>query len=571
MRLSDITPVIKAKRIGDNWQAKCPAHKDDRASLSLSEREGKLLLRCHAGCDFESITNALINLGIKNEMENKKTEYEYQDSNGNPRLKVTRVDQNGSKNFYQSHWNGSEYVMGSGIGEIAPFQYDFWKESSEVYFSEGEKCALSLVGLPSTCIPRGANGWKEEYAKFFKGKTVYILPDNDEPGKKFSQKVFDSLKNIAKPKIIPLPVGEGEDVYDYLQKNSISDLRALCFLEDSAIPEVAGKNWELVSECEAQEKYCEESYGNEIKFGINFLDKLFLGIMKNDLILVGAKTGSGKTSIVTSIASNAIKQGKTVYQFALEAHPYEITTRLRYNLVSQKFYEGMRSGKKIIFEKLNYPEWIRGKWKNQLFDIEQEVKKEMKDKYGKYFVQYKKQDFTSDKLISEMNLLKGKADLIVIDHFHFLDFSENENKSMTDAAKKIQDTAFQIGIPVILVAHIRKTDKKLSALVPDIEDFHGTSNLAKICTKAIMLAPAYEHQKSTTLMPTYVRAAKFREDMSRCVYVGLIDFDITQQSYGEDFAVGKLSGDGKTFKQIDNNNDRPYWIQENKELNYDEV
>lgn len=44
---------------GENkLQCCCPAHNDDTASLSISERDGKLLLYCHAGCDTFDILAA---------------------------------------------------------------------------------------------------------------------------------------------------------------------------------------------------------------------------------------------------------------------------------------------------------------------------------------------------------------------------------------------------------------------------------------------------------------------------------------------------------------------------------
>ena len=36
---------------------------------------------------------------------------------------------------------------------------------------------------------------------------------------------------------------------------------------------------------------------------------------------------------------------------------------------------------------------------------------------------------------------------------------------------------------------LSQTDKKYKTLVPEIDDFHGTSNISKIATKAILLAP----------------------------------------------------------------------------------
>ena len=48
------------KRTGpDRWSGRCPAHDDNSPSLSVREtEEGRLLVRCFAGCTFENIIAA---------------------------------------------------------------------------------------------------------------------------------------------------------------------------------------------------------------------------------------------------------------------------------------------------------------------------------------------------------------------------------------------------------------------------------------------------------------------------------------------------------------------------------
>ena len=49
----------RAHRSGSGWSDRCPAHEDQRNSLSVSlGRDGRLLLKCHAGCTFEQIISA---------------------------------------------------------------------------------------------------------------------------------------------------------------------------------------------------------------------------------------------------------------------------------------------------------------------------------------------------------------------------------------------------------------------------------------------------------------------------------------------------------------------------------
>ncbi|MCE5972438.1 toprim domain-containing protein [Sinirhodobacter sp. WL0062] len=60
-----ITRALNGSWYGRYGVARCPAHGDDKPSLSLAHgADGRLLLRCHAGCEFVSILDALRALGI---------------------------------------------------------------------------------------------------------------------------------------------------------------------------------------------------------------------------------------------------------------------------------------------------------------------------------------------------------------------------------------------------------------------------------------------------------------------------------------------------------------------------
>lgn len=55
----------KVKRCGSGFVACCPAHEDRNPSLSLTERDGRILFHCFAGCSIDSIKSAL---GVYNEV-----------------------------------------------------------------------------------------------------------------------------------------------------------------------------------------------------------------------------------------------------------------------------------------------------------------------------------------------------------------------------------------------------------------------------------------------------------------------------------------------------------------------
>jgi putative DNA primase/helicase len=56
----DVLHRLKSvRKSGDGWTAKCPAHNDKQSSLSVARRDGKWLLKCHAGCHVVEITKAM--------------------------------------------------------------------------------------------------------------------------------------------------------------------------------------------------------------------------------------------------------------------------------------------------------------------------------------------------------------------------------------------------------------------------------------------------------------------------------------------------------------------------------
>ncbi len=51
MSARTLTAALQGRWHGSYGTARCPAHADRRPSLSITERDGKLLVKCHAGCD----------------------------------------------------------------------------------------------------------------------------------------------------------------------------------------------------------------------------------------------------------------------------------------------------------------------------------------------------------------------------------------------------------------------------------------------------------------------------------------------------------------------------------------
>lgn len=65
MTAEAIAKALGGRKAGAAWMARCPAHDDRAPSLSIAAaRDGKVLVRCHAGCDQRDVIAALRARGV---------------------------------------------------------------------------------------------------------------------------------------------------------------------------------------------------------------------------------------------------------------------------------------------------------------------------------------------------------------------------------------------------------------------------------------------------------------------------------------------------------------------------
>lgn len=110
--------------------------------------------------------------------------------------------------------------------------------ANTVFFTEGEKDANRLARELLSVFPErdesfavttnceGASSWREEYARCFWAKRVWILPDNDDAGRRHALRVAQSVVSYAaEVKIVYLPgLALKGDVSDFLEAHDILEL-----------------------------------------------------------------------------------------------------------------------------------------------------------------------------------------------------------------------------------------------------------------------------------------------------------------------------------------------------------
>jgi hypothetical protein len=120
-----------------------------------------------------------------------------------------------------------------GIPRV-PYRLEEIVLADEAFFVEGEKDVETLrrIDIVASTNTGGSGGWQKEFAEYFRGKRVVVLPDQDEPGYKWAGRVLSNLYGIAgELKRVDLPgpaFGSGADVTDWL--NSGHTKKDLCDL-----------------------------------------------------------------------------------------------------------------------------------------------------------------------------------------------------------------------------------------------------------------------------------------------------------------------------------------------------
>lgn len=200
---------------------RCPAHDDRRPSLAIrvKEDDGRLLLKCHAGCTVAAICRAL---GIherdlfppRDEPAAPATKptvactYDYFDEHGELLFQVVRMV---PKAFHQRRPDGKGGWVSNmqGVRRVVYHLPELVAEPGRCAFVvEGEKAADRLAGLGflATTNPGGAGKWLPDYAPAFRGRPVVLIPDHDEAGYKQVAQVAAHLHPVAQwVRIVELP------------------------------------------------------------------------------------------------------------------------------------------------------------------------------------------------------------------------------------------------------------------------------------------------------------------------------------------------------------------------------
>src|SRR6266508_1333021 len=343
-----ILTKTRAKKQGAGWQGHCPAHKDKSPSLSIDQgSDTRILLKCHTGCNIDSICSALgvtqADLFPPKQKQTKQTAqsqsnpkynlekvYDYKDESGVLLFQAVRkrlADQAKfpdapRKDFKQRTPDGK----GDWIWSLKGVRRVLYRlpellgadPAETVWIVEGEKDVDRLrgLGLIATCNPMGAGKWLDEYSDCLIGRNCVVIEDNDDPGRAHAEEVCQSLfgkaQKIRKLSFPDLP--EHSDVSDWLDAGGDeSQLRQMADALPGWAPSANSNNGHAPNP--KAQSVIEEVCMADVQ--IKSIDWLWENrIPRGTLTIVEGIEGEGKSTMLCAIG-DAVTRGQGLFDMPL--------------------------------------------------------------------------------------------------------------------------------------------------------------------------------------------------------------------------------------------------------------
>jgi hypothetical protein len=306
--------------------------------------------------------------------------------------------------------------------------------------------------------------------------------------------------------------------------------------------------------------------GKTLDTGIRFIDDISDGVARNDLVIVAAKTGVGKSQMLAEIARNVSKvregaPGRSAFLLALEAYAGEMQRRLKWPIIC-RLWRAANPGAMH----LDWGKFSNGRYEVELAPFEAEAQRLFATKYTSLHTLYRNSATFG---IQEMERAIVRAskdghDLILLDHLHYVDTDSddrnvNEYGMQKKIVQKLREITLTKGQPIIAAAHFSKPEVgKYAAILPPMEKIMGSSDISKIATQVILIGNTSGLEEDAFTLPTLppnidlrgtvptlVRLAKSRlYGAERTDIVAVCFFDRGAGQYRQHYLPGRLRSYG---------------------------
>ena len=293
---------------------------------------------------------------------------------------------------------------------------------------------------------------------------------------------------------------------------------------------------------------------SRITFGNEFLNDALYGLLPNDLCLIGAKSGKGKSAFAINVAASNAKRKKNVLLVALEAEEAEVEMRLMYQIEAGLFFKDTERSP----VDMSYRNWRFGLVKGALKKYSDEAQFQFKDQFQSLCTVYRNKSFGLRELENILERAKDWADIVILDHLHYFDMQvrgADKYQAESELIKRIRDLNLFYNKPFFVVAHLRKD---IQGMVPGLEDFMGSSDIGKNATTCVMITPDYEgYDAKNAIQKTIFSVPKSRTGGFGNI-CGVLDYSIRHQCYLLGYRLGRASAKNDKVALLDEG-DYPSW------------
>ena len=189
----------------------CPAHAGEGPSLSVSEKEGKILVHCFAACSQDSVITALKKEGLwlklaqasTKKSTDRLTHYQVRDLDGHLIAAHVRWDGPKGKKMWWEQPDGTKELNGMPVSELPLFGSEdlgALPDGAQIVVTEGEAArdALRVIGIAAVGTVTGAGGTpgNDALRPLVRLKPV-LWADNDEPGHPHMNRIAARLSALG--------------------------------------------------------------------------------------------------------------------------------------------------------------------------------------------------------------------------------------------------------------------------------------------------------------------------------------------------------------------------------------
>jgi len=382
-----------------------------------------------------------------------------------------------------------------------------------IVVTEGELDAASCYEVmgkwPYVSLPHGAASAKKDIQKqipLFQGyQDIVLFFDNDEPGRKAA----DEAATVLPPGKVKIARIEGyKDASEALQAKDTEAIRRAIWDAKPYRPDgiIDGKNLlELVTTPQ-------KPFDHEYQF--EGLNKKLHGIRYGELTTFTAGSGSGKTSLMRSIAADLLTKGEHVGIMELEASNKRTALGLMSTAVGQALHIEEHDKRELEKHFRN----TLANWNLYLFDG-----------FG---------SFDPDVIYNRIEYLASGLEcrVIFLDHLSILlsGLDGDERRMIDTTMTKLRSLVERTGIALFLVSHLRRSNNDRTSHEEggkvSLSQLRGSHSIAQLSDQVISLER--DQQAETERSYTTVRVLKNRYSGETGIACRL-DYDLSTCQFTE--------------------------------------